>query len=71
MLDVLIQRMAIQLCNLGGNRMNLRGVVAVETVQTTMFQGFLGDCDSGVALSLSAGPTTPLINSDLSTWRNI
>jgi hypothetical protein len=51
--------------------MNLRGVVVVETAQTTMFRGFLGGRDSGVALSLGAEPITPLINSDLSTSRNI
>jgi hypothetical protein len=49
MLDVLIQRMAIQLFNLGGNRMNLRGVMAVETVQTTMFRrSFLGVAIAGL-----------------------
>jgi hypothetical protein len=49
MLDVLIQRMAIQLFNLGDNRMNLRGVVAVETVQTTMFRrSFLGVAIAGL-----------------------
>jgi hypothetical protein len=71
MLDMLIERIMIQLSSLGGYRMNLRGVVVVETVQTTMFRGFLGGRDSGVALSLGAEPITPLINSDLSMSRNI
>ena len=48
-----------------------RGVVVVETVQTTMFRGFLGGRDSGVALSLGAEPITPLINSGLSSSKNI
>ena len=70
MLDMLIERIMIQLSSLGGYRMNLRGVVVVETAQTTMFRGFLGGRDSGVALSLGAEPITPLINSDLSSSRN-
>ena len=60
MLDMLIERIMTQLSSLGGYRMNLRGVVVVETVQTTMFRGFLGGRDSGVPLSLSAEPTAPL-----------
>jgi hypothetical protein len=51
MLDMLIGRIMRQLSSLGVYRMNLRGVVVVETVQTTMFRGFLGGRDSGVALA--------------------
>lgn len=36
-----------------------------------MFRRIFGGSDSGVALSLSAGPITPLINSHLSAPRNI
>jgi hypothetical protein len=38
MLDMLIERIMMQLSSLGGYRMNLLGVVVVETAQTTMFR---------------------------------
>jgi hypothetical protein len=72
MLDMLIERITRQLSSLRGYRMNIaRGCGRGNGSDDNVSRISWGSRDSGVALSLGAEPITPLIDSGLSSSKNI